>query len=100
MGVLASALLIPEGFGEKKSAEFGELLLGLGCDHMPIGTLEEMLTETIAACEHKISPTPGSTATPLCRVVLRNEANNCFVENKVTAVGVRATPLTVTALGL
>ena len=49
-GVLASALIVTEGLEPRDRAEFNELLLGLQSDLMPVGTLEEMLTEKIAVC--------------------------------------------------
>jgi hypothetical protein len=49
-GILASALLITEGEGAEDPAEFNELLDALNRDLMPVGTIEEMLTEKIAVC--------------------------------------------------
>jgi hypothetical protein len=49
-GLLASALVLTEGLEAEDAAEFDQLLLGLRGDLMPVGTLEEMLTEKIAVC--------------------------------------------------
>ncbi len=48
-GILASALLVTGG-GAEDHAEFDGLLNGLYTDLVPVGTLEEMLVETIAIC--------------------------------------------------
>lgn len=49
-GMLASSLLITEGEGAEDSTEFEELLGGLRRDFAPVGTLEDMLVQTIATC--------------------------------------------------
>jgi hypothetical protein len=49
-GILASVLLVTQGEGAEDPAEFDELLGGLRRDLAPVGRLEEMLVETIAAC--------------------------------------------------
>jgi hypothetical protein len=49
-GILTSSLLITEGPASEDKAEYGRLLGELREDRQPIGTLEDLLVETIAVC--------------------------------------------------
>jgi len=49
-GLLAKSVVILEGSGRENAAEFVSLLNNLGRDLQPVGTLEELLVNQIAAC--------------------------------------------------